>query len=200
MTRAKICGLSREADIECVNRLLPEYVGFVFAQKSRRYVSPQRALELREALDGRILAVGVFVNEPIENVASIVRSRAIDLVQLHGSEDEAYIAALREKTAAPIIKAFKVACREDVEEARRSSAELILLDNGAGGTGESFDWSLVSDVGRPWLLAGGLSPENVREAIEKCAPYGVDVSSGVETDGIKDVLKIERFLSAVRKD
>jgi phosphoribosylanthranilate isomerase len=141
MTRIKLCGLKSERDIMTANELSPDYIGFVFVEKSRRYVTPDRARELRRLLDGSISAVGVFVNEKPETVAELLESGVIDLAQLHGDEDEDYIASLRELTDKPVIKAFRIGGIDDIMDAENSTADLVLLDNGGGGTGETFDWS-----------------------------------------------------------
>ena len=198
MTKLKLCGLVRICDIEAVNRLNPEYIGFVFAKKSRRYVDPAQARELRARLNKGISPVGVFVNESPEAIADLVRSGIIDVVQLHGSEDEDFLRKLRELVSCPIIKAFSVKTPQDVRIACESSADLILLDSGGGGTGTVFDWDLLEPIRRPWFPAGGLSPENAADAIRRLAPYGVDVSSGIETDGVKDIQKMNDFVRAVR--
>lgn len=199
MTKTKLCGLSRPCDIIAVNRLQPDYIGFVFAKKSKRYVSPCRAKELKNMLCGKIKAVGVFVNEPVESVAQLLGSGTIDIAQLHGQEDETYIAALRSLTDKPIIKAFRVDTQEDVAKANASSADYVLLDSGNGGTGTVFDWQLLSGITRPYFLAGGLNPENAEEAIRALHPYAVDVSSGIETEGLKDEKKMTAFLAAVKR-
>ena len=198
MTRIKLCGLSRPCDIEAANALRPEYVGFVFAGKSRRYVSPDAAKALREGLETAIRAVGVFVREAPEAVAALLNGGVIDLAQLHGGEDAAYIRRLRALTDKPIIQAFRVEGTADLDMARRSAADYILLDNGAGGTGSAFDWALLGGFDRPFFLAGGLGPENVAEAVRALRPFAVDVSSGVETDGLKDYNKMRAFVGAVR--
>lgn len=196
--KIKICGLKREQDIDYVNEVRPDYVGFVFAPKSRRAVTPEQAGQLRKRLDPGILPVGVFVNEAPEQVASLLEQGIIGMAQLHGQEDEAYIARLRQLTKQPILQAFRAETREDVQKAVKSSADLILLDHGAGGTGETFDWSMLPKIHRPWLLAGGLTPENAAEAISTASPWGVDVSSGVETGLWKDAVKIKSFVENVR--
>jgi phosphoribosylanthranilate isomerase len=197
MTGIKLCGLSRMKDIETVNLLRPEYIGFVFAPASRRYVNAETAALLRQALAPGIQAVGVFVDEKPETVASLLNGGIIDLAQLHGSEDEEYICRLRGLTAGPLIKAFRVRSQADVLAARESSADHILLDHGAG-TGAAFDWSLIRQLDRPYFLAGGLYPENVAEAVRSLRPFAVDVSSGIETDGRKDGHKMQAFVEAVR--
>ena len=200
MTRIKLCGLTRPCDIEWANALMPDYIGFVFAQKSKRYVSPERAKALREGLDSNIRAVGVFVNEAPEAVADLLNTGVIDMAQLHGGEDEEYIKALRGLTDKPLIKAFRVDGPADLEKARRSSADYVLLDNGAGGTGTAFDWALLKGFDRPYFLAGGLGPGNVRQAIMALDPFAVDVSSGIETNGAKDYMKMTAFVNAARHE
>lgn len=198
MTRIKICGLKRDEDIAFANELLPDFIGFVFAAKSKRYVSPETAKRLKSQLDPRIRAVGVFVNETKENILTLCRDGVIDCVQLHGNESEDLIRELQSETDCPVIKAFRVETKEDIENAEKSSADWILLDHGSGGTGEAFDWSLAGALNRPFFLAGGLAPENVGAAIDACRPYAVDVSSGVETGGIKDYNKMKQLVAAVR--
>ena len=199
MTKIKLCGLTRECDIEAANEQRPDYVGFVFAPKSKRYVSHDIALNLKKLLSPDIKAVGVFVDEKAETVAELLENGIIDRAQLHGTEDEEYIEKLRKLTDRPIIKAFRIEDSSDVAEAVKSTADYILLDSGAG-TGSVFDWELIKNIERPYFLAGGLTPENVSEAIEMLHPYAADVSSGIETDGKKDRLKMAKFVAAVRKD
>ena len=199
MTKVKLCGLSRESDIAAVNKLKPDLVGFVFAKKSKRYVFPERAAQLRALLAPGILAAGVFVNEPVESVAGLLDRGVINVAQLHGSEDDAYIASLRALTDKPIFRAFKIKSEDDLPAIESCTADLVLLDSGAG-TGKTFDWSLVQSVRRPYFLAGGLDPENVADAIAALHPYGVDVSSGIETDGVKDEVKMAAFVAAARRE
>lgn len=198
MTKVKICGLKRMEDIAFANELKPDYVGFVFAKASKRYVSPEQAVELRKTLSNDILAVGVFVNEPPEQILALLESGAIDAAQLHGSESDEAVLALKRQTQKPVIKAFRVETPRDVATAVQSPADYILLDNGAGGTGEAFDWSLSEPVARPYFLAGGLSAKNVAQAIARCRPYAVDASSSLETGGVKDYEKMKAFIEAVR--
>ena len=199
MTKIKLCGLTRPYDIEYVNGLLPEYIGFVFAPKSRRYISAENAERLRIILDSRITPVGVFVDEKIETIADLVKREIIDIVQLHGNESEEYIADLRKLTACPIIKAFRIESAENIEAADRCTADYVLFDSG-GGTGTAFDHSLIQGVTRPYFLAGGLAPENVGTVIKMLHPFAVDASSSLETDGFKDKNKMTAFVKAVRKD
>lgn len=198
MTKIKICGLRREQDIRYANELMPDYIGFVFLKGKRRYVTFEEAAHLRSLLDPAIPAVGVFVNEPAENVIRLLQSGTIQIAQLHGQEDEAYIEELRRAGDHCIIRAFAVRSSEDIHRAFAFPADYPLLDNGKG-TGETFDWSLFQEQEKPFFLAGGLSPENVKEAIECFHPYAVDVSSGVETDGFKDYEKMKAFMDAVRR-
>ena len=197
MTKVKICGLKSLEDVGYVNELKPDFIGFVFLKGRARYVSPAQALAMRMALDPIIPAVGVFVNEPIKQVTSLYESGAIQIIQLHGNEDEQYVSTLRSQCDCSIIKAFIIKTKQDIEKALAFPCDYLLLDNGLG-TGETFDWSLIQNLNRPFFLAGGLSPQNVNEAISLSHPYAVDVSSGVETDGKKDYEKIKAFLEAVR--
>ena len=201
MTKIKLCGLTRKEDIEAVNRWLPEYIGFVFCQ-SRRQVTTKQAGFLKAELDSRIKAVGVFVNEPIFSIVTLYNTSVIDVVQLHGDESEEYIRELKKHIACPVIKAVRVQCTAQVLQAEKLSSDLLLLDsyqNGRyGGSGKPFDYSMLPFLQKPFFLAGGLTTSNIIQAIEKCHPYGVDVSSGVETDGIKDENKIRQMIQIVR--
>ena len=200
MTKIKFCGMMRAEDIAAANAIRPDYIGFVFAPKSRRAVTPEQAAALKAQLAPGIRAVGVFVNAPPEQITALLDSGTIDIAQLHGQEEEAYLAALRAQTDKPILQAFRVDTAADLQRAAASTADGLLLDSGAGGTGIAFDWTLLRDFGRPYFLAGGLSAETVSEAIQKYHPYAVDVSSGIETDGKKDAKKMAAFAAAVRKE
>ena len=198
--KIKLCGLTRPCDIEAVNELQPDYIGFVFAKKSRRYVSPEKAEELKAMLAPGIQAVGVFVNEEPEQIAALLEAGTIDVAQLHGQESETEIRRLRELTDHPLIQAFRIDTEQDVERANASTADYVLLDSGAGGTGTVFDWDLLQAIRRPYFLAGGLDTENLGTVKAKLNPYGVDVSSGIETDGYKDKEKMTAFVAAARKE
>ncbi len=198
MTKIKLCGIRRAEDIEAANTLKPDFIGFVFAKASKRYVAREEAKRLKESLAQGIQAVGVFVDENIEHVAELLNDGIIDLAQLHGSEDEAYIAGLRQLSPKPVIKAFRIKKREDLALAKECSADHILLDAGAGD-GEAFEWGWLKGFERPYFLAGGLDSGNVGNAINLLHPYGVDVSSGIETDGFKDTGKMRAFVEAVRR-
>lgn len=199
MTYIKMCGLKRLCDIVAVNEIRPEYIGFVFYKKSKRYITPEQALEFKNQLSPGIKAVGVFLDEEAENVVKIIESGAIDIAQLHGSENDDYISFLRRRTEKPIIQAFRIRSADDARKAEKSSADMILLDAGAGD-GITFDWSLIKIVKRPYFLAGGLNCENVAAAVKELKPYAVDVSSGIETEGLKDIQKMTAFAQAVRKE
>ena len=192
--KVKICGLTREIYIAYANATRPDWIGFVFAPRSSRAVTPDTAANLRRKLAPGIDAVGVFVNEPVEHVAKLLNGNVIDMAQLHGEEDEAYLTALRQLTKKPLIQAFRIETENDITRATHSTADFILLDHGNGGTGKNFDWSLIRDVNRPFFLAGGINADNVSEAIQLTRPYAVDVSSGVEIDYVKDRKKMEKFI------
>lgn len=221
MTRIKICGLCRPEDIAYVNEARPDYCGFIIdVPFSPRSISPKELSRLRADLDDSIHPVGVFVNAPPELVAALLKEGVIRTAQLHGQEDERYLAKVRSlfggrrifpeaallgraSPPAPALwKAFSIAARADLEKAQESSADRILLDHGRGGTGRSFDWRLLDDppesFSRPYILAGGLSPANIPEVIRRCRPWAIDLSSSVETDGHKDLSKIKAAIAAVR--
>ena len=199
-TKIKFCGLSRNCDIETANVLSPDYVGFVFAKNSRRCVSFAQAKELKALLAPGILTVGVFVNEDPRTVAAFLEAGVIDAAQIHGDEDTDYIRGLKSLTKAPLIKAFGLRSIHDLPAVERCPADLVLLDSPGGGTGRLFDWQLLENIQRPYFLAGGLSAENVGEAIARLRPFGVDVSSGIETGGYKDREKMTAFAAAVREE
>ncbi len=222
MTKIKLCGLSRPCDMEAANRLKPEYIGFVFAPKSTRHVSIQKAVELKKLLHPSIKVVGVFVQENPECVARLLNNGTIDIAQLHGGESEDYIKQLRAlinklslidssssaskpplpdnspAVVKPLIKAYRIDTAQDIAAANMSTADYVLLDSGQGGTGTTFDWKLLEKIERPYFLAGGLNADNVRDAVQKFKPYAVDVSSGIETGRYKDIEKMKAFVHAVR--
>lgn len=199
MTGIKICGLFRREDIDYVNESAPDYAGFILDfPKSRRNISIEQAVSLRNRLSRDIRAVCVFVDQPMENIiraAGLIRPHVI---QLHGNEDDRYIAEIREKTGLPVWKAFRIRNRADLADAEKSAADAVLLDNGYG-TGEAFDWSAAAEFRRPFILAGGLTPENIPEAKTRLHPAILDISSGVETNGVKDREKIAAAVRAARR-
>jgi phosphoribosylanthranilate isomerase len=197
MVKVKICGLSAISDIDAVNTEKPDYIGFVFAE-SRRRINEQQASELRKKLSPGIITVGVFVNEMPQKINSLVQEGIIDVIQLHGAEDEEYICSLKRLTKRPVIKAIAVQKKGDVQKLSASSADYLLVDNISAGQGQKFNWDLIDEINRPFFLAGGLNAENIIEAIGKTKPFAVDVSSGVETDGFKDKAKIREFIRMAR--
>ena len=201
MTRIKICGLTRPEDVRYVNTAKPDWCGFILNfPSSRRNVTPEQARALRAGLDPDIRPVGVVVDRPVEEVAALLNSGVLSVAQLHGREDNAYISVLR--TLAPgcvVWRAFQLRSQADLAAADASGADLVLLDNGRG-TGQTFDWSLAGSVHRPFLLAGGLTPESIPRAVAALRPYGLDLSSGVETDGVKDPAKIQAAVTAAREE
>jgi len=198
MAKVKICGLKRVEDAKMLNELRPDFAGFIFAP-SKRQISLEQALEIRATLDDAIPAVGVFVNEPIENIVAIVESRAIQIVQLHGDEDNTYIEELGKRITLPIIKAVAVKDTADVK--KEYAADILLYDTYqsgvAGGTGKTFNWDLLKEATHPFFLAGGLHAGNLEAAIQKVQPYAVDISSGVEKDGVKDFEKIRSVMKII---
>lgn len=187
----------RLEDVEAVNEAQPDYAGFVLAP-GRRRITKEHAKCLRMELNPGILAVGVFVNELPQIVAGYLEDGIIDIAQLHGQEDERYLERMRFLTGQPLIRAFSVKTADDIWAAEKSSADLVLLDHGTGGTGKTFDWSLLKGMNRPYLLAGGINLENAEEAVRTCRPYGIDISSGVETGGKKDAEKIKEIVRRIR--
>ncbi|MDP4120160.1 MAG: phosphoribosylanthranilate isomerase [Bacillota bacterium] len=202
MTKIKICGLTRADDIIAVNRFMPDYIGFVFA-KSRRQVTYEQAVLLKDNLNPKIKAVGVFVDEPLPNIIKLIKDGVIDIVQLHGEEDEAYIKKLRQESNGPIIKAVRVQSAEQILKAEKLPCDMLLLDSyqkdQQGGSGKGFDVSLIPPLKKPFFLAGGLNNENIESMINKCRPFAVDISSGVETNGIKDEKKIEQIIKTINE-
>ena len=196
-TKIKLCGMMGEQDIEAANLLCPEYIGFVFASWSKRYVTPDAAELLRKRLRPEITAVGVFVDGDLTLVAKLLERGVIDMAQLHGQEDEDYIRELKARTGKLLVKSVRMESEEDIPKAENSPADYVILDSGGGGTGRHFDWRLAARVKRPYFLAGGLTADSVKQAVEMLHPYAVDVSSGIETDGRKDREKMCSFVSAV---
>ncbi len=195
VTKVKMCGIRRTVDIEYVNKLLPDYIGYVFAKKSKRFITPEKAAELTKLLDKRIVPVGVFVDEPTENIIYLVNCGIIKAVQLHGNENEDCIVQLQKENIC-VIKAFIVRSEKDIELANDSPADLVLLDSGMGG-GMQFDHTLIRGMKRNYFLAGGLDKNNALNAVKKLAPYAVDVSSGIETNGVKDFYKMKEFMDSI---
>ena len=194
----KFCGMRRMEDIKNVNVLKPDLVGFILDPTRKRYVDPKDVSVMKANLAEGIKAVGVFVNEEISKVSDLLNGGIIDIAQLHGDESEDYIRKLKDETGATVIKAFGIRSDEDIKRAEESCADLIIVDAPGGGTGKTFNWELLKKLKRDYILAGGLNEKNIKEAMA-LSPYGVDVSSGIETDGYKDMKKMEDFISIVRK-
>ncbi len=199
--KVKVCGIRTMQDIRALNEAMPDYAGFIFAPGRRRYVNPRDAAVLCRALSASITPVAVFVDETIDAILQITALTGINTVQLHGKETDAYIRELRRRSGGKltIIKAFRIESEADVRSAEASAADVILLDKGAGGTGETFPWEMLKGIRREFILAGGIGPDNVAQAIRLTRASGVDASSRLETDGHKDREKILRYVRAARQ-
>lgn len=228
MTRIKLCGLTRIQDIEIANKLKPEYIGFIFWDRSSRNVSAIQAARLKGKLNPEIKAVGVFVNAPAEQVISYYNVGIIDIAQLHGNENEEYIKKLHD-AGLTVIKAFKMkktgeninlAGNANIETPEKPTGSAITETYGKStddviteavkssadyimfdpgkGEGATFNWQLIKGIKREFFLAGGLIPENIEKAVETVQPFAVDVSSGIETNGHKDPDKMAAFVKNTR--
>ena len=199
MPKIKICGIKRLEDIGIVNKYKPDYIGFVFAE-SKRKVTRDLAYRLKQDLDADIIAVGVFVDSPVEEIVELFEAGIIEMAQLHGSENEQYIQNLKQKTddELKIINAIEISKDTDLSKFDNSQSDYLLFDSGKG-SGKTFDWNLIKkDIKKEFFLAGGLSSSNVMEAIEQFNPYAVDLSSSLETDGVKDENKIKEIMELIR--
>ena len=197
-TKIKICGIFREEDVAAINEAKPDFIGFIIGfPKSHRNITPEKARHFREMTDPDILTVGVFVDAPAEFAAELANTGVINIIQLHGHEDEEYISRLRSLTNAQIWKSFIIKDKEDVSSAMRSSADKILLDAGLG-SGRTFDHSLLKDIKRDYILAGGLNESNLPDVISQLHPWAADISSGCETNKLKDKNKILRVAACRR--
>lgn len=195
--KIKFCGLFREEDIEYVNKLNPDYIGFVFA-KSKRQITKEKAIDLKNKLKSNIKVVGVFVDEDIEKIIDLLSNGVIDIAQLHGNEREEDIKNIKNKSKKQVIKAIRVTTSEDIESWKNSCADFLLLDNGQG-TGKTFDWNNIKNLNRPFFLEGGLSIDNIKEAIEKVSPMAIDISSGIESNGVKDYEKMKEVMKILER-
>ena len=215
--KVKMCGISKVETIPAVVEANPDYMGLVFAP-SKRQVTVDQAKTLVEELhrgyaqkygsdtehdkNDTIKTVGVFVNETVDNLVTIANEANLDAVQLHGDEDEAFIQSLKERTNVEVWKAIQIRSAADTEKWIDSSADMLLFDayhkDERGGTGEVFDWSSLDAFERPFMLAGGIDSTNVARAIRTVRPYGIDISSGIETNGVKDDEKITAFTKIVK--
>ena len=201
--KIKMCGLRRPDDIMYANEYLPDYIGFVFAE-SRRKVSGEEAKNLGAQLDPFIKKVGVFVNEPVRSLITISKQAGLDIIQLHGDEGEEYIKEVKHETGKELWKAVRVRMVKDIQEAQRLPADKLLLDSFSeesyGGTGKVMDFAVLdqADIRKPYFIAGGLTVENLPEILKKAEPYGIDISSGIETEGVKDREKMLKVIQCVR--
>lgn len=198
MVKIKICGLKRLEDIEIANRYRPDYIGFVFAE-SKRQVTHDLARKLKANLNPNIKAVGVFVDADADEILELYRDEIIDMVQLHGSESEEFILNLKEKTnhELKVIKAIEMYDGIDITEYDDSKADYLLFDSGKG-SGKTFDWNLIrKDLKKEFFIAGGLTSQNIKEAIMEFNPYAVDLSSSLEVNGFKDENKIREIMEAI---
>ena len=193
--KIKLCGLRTLADVHLINEAQPDFCGFIVEfPKSFRSVPESELRNLAAQVSPEIKKVGVFVNAPQDLVIRLLQDHVIDLAQLHGQEDDTYIEEIKSKTGKQVIKAFSIKTKEDVEKALKSPADYILLDQGGGGTGQTFDWSLIPQINRPWFLAGGLNTNNLNTAITNLQPWGIDLSSSLETNKKKAPAKIKQIM------
>lgn len=197
VTKIKLCGMFRPEDISFVNEIKPDFCGFILAEGFRRRIPKEQAKDFRKELAPTIPAVGVFVNNSCEEVIAYLQENIIQMAQLHGNETEEDIQYIKAVTGKPVMKAVKVTSRYDVEAWLDSSADYLLFDSGTG-SGVTFDWSVLTDIDREFFLAGGLNAGNLMTAIDRVHPYAVDLSSGVETDGVKDLEKMREVVRLVK--
>lgn len=200
-TKIKICGLTRKEDIQIANRYRPDFIGFVFAE-GRRKISFSTAESLRGELSKEIKVVGVFVNESLDNLQAIIKNNLVDLIQLHGDETASYLLKLKEITDKPIIKAIRTKSRDYIKSQLKVESDYFLLDSYKkglyGGSGIAFDYSMLPKIHKPFFIAGGLNRDNILECMFRTKPYGVDISSGVESNGVKDEGKITEIIQMIR--
>lgn len=192
MARIKICGLRREDDIRYVNELKPDYIGFILTGGFRRSIDRETAKRLKSKLSPCIKAVGVFVNDSMENINYFLENGIIDIVQLHGAETPDFCSQI----SAPVIKYFNPA---DFKKINNYDVDFYLFDSGTG-TGNSFDWSIIPETEKPFFLAGGLNRDNIPAALKEIKPYCIDLSSAVETDGVKDYNKIKEIMECIKNE
>lgn len=204
MTKIKICGIRRVEDAIILNEILPDYAGFILSKQFWRCIDKKQLSEICGILSKNILRVGVFVNESLDYILEY--APFLDVIQLHGEEDETFIRQLKDKTTCEVWKAVRVKSSQDIENACNLSADKLLIDSYSkktyGGSGELANWDLVKNakISKPFFLAGGISSENCTDAITLVKPYGLDISSSVETNRIKDREKIVEIFSKIRGD
>ncbi len=204
--KLKLCGIRRIEDVEMINRAAPDYAGFVFWRPSKRYVPPECARVLGASLRSGIKSVGVFVNESPDAVARTAEDARLCAVQLHGDEDEAYILSLRKVYSGEIWKAFGVRSADDVRRAEQSGADMLLFDAFApterGGTGRRLELRHIIEAAptRRYFLAGGINAANLSEILNTLRPYGLDISSGFELDGVKNRERLDGLMEIVDRE
>lgn len=204
MTKIKICGLRRNEDVGIVNAFLPDFAGFILSNGFRRTVLKDDFLRLARNVDSSIKKVGVFVNEPFESILDYALN--LDVLQLHGDESLEYAGRLRAETDKTIIKAVRAKSPDDIERFNDYPCDYMLIDaykeGEYGGTGKVADWSIIkkAEIKKPFFLAGGISADNISDAISELSPFCVDVSSSVETNGYKDELKVKELILKLRKE
>lgn len=202
--KIKLCGIRRLEDADYLNEFPPDYAGFIFAPYPRKITIAQ-AKEIGERLDKKIKKVGVFVDHPLEEMAEF--SDVIDVYQLHGDETAEYTESLKKliPKEKEIWKAVRVRTAEDIEQAEKLNADKLILDafskDKHGGTGKAFDWDIINKIKitKPFFAAGGINADNMEEAAIKLKPYGIDLSGGIETDGVKDREKIKKIIELRNK-
>jgi len=205
MTKVKICGITNEKDAIAALKLGADYLGFNFFKKSPRYITKEKAKKIINKLPSKIIKVGVFVNEDINNIIKITKYCSLDMIQLHGDEDSNYIKNIKKFTNKKIIKALRIKDKSSIDEINGIKADYVLLDTYSkdlyGGTGKTFDMSLIKDINnKKTFLSGGLNPDNVQKLIKQIKPFTVDVCSGIEkTKGKKDNEKMKLFIKRVGK-
>ena len=198
MTKIKICGMMREQDILAANEAKPDFVGFIMVDWERHYITEETAKHFKNLLDSNIQAVGAFVDAPISTVIRCLNDGIIDIAQLHGNESDDYVKQVKKETGKTIFKAGGIKTIDDIQKLVKSSADYILLDTPGGCTGNSFDWNLIKGIERPYILAGGLNIDNLSDAINRFHPYAVDLSSGAETNKMKDPEKMKKLVQIAR--
>ncbi|WP_370744033.1 phosphoribosylanthranilate isomerase [Ruminococcus callidus] len=198
--KIKFCGIRRLEDVAFCNELQPEYLGMILSSGFRRTISPETAEQLVKAKSRSIAAVGVFVNETPEHIAQVLKQVPLDVIQLHGSETAEIVSGVRWRTGLPVWKAVQVQTAADIQAARQLGADQLILEGKAGGMGITADWELIAGAkpAQSFLLAGGLTPENVAEAAARVQSDGVDFSSGIETGGVKDYAKMKQIVTIIR--
>lgn len=203
MTKIKICGIRRTQDAEYLNEFIPDFAGFILSSPFWRSIDLNGLSLISEILNPKIKRVGVFVNENVDYIMQF--SYLLDVIQLHGDESAELINCLKEQTDCEIWKAVRVKTAEDIENACSLPADKLLIDSFSkdtyGGSGKIADWDLINNakITKPFFLAGGISAENCINAINAVKPYGLDISSSVETDKVKDREKIKEIISNIRK-